>query len=344
MHGDSVCAMRTLVLGGTIFVGYAVAAEALRRGHDVVCAARGASGSVPAGATLVKVDRDAEDGLAPLAGERFDAVVDVSPLSYPWVTRALDAFGSSAGHWTFVSTINVYADNATPGQTPATGPLVPALEQHSDREAMMAAGEDGVLLYGGIKVASENAVRVAMGDRAFVVRPGLVTGSWDRSDRFGYWPGRFARGGRVLVPDVPDQPIQLIDVRDMAHWIVDAGEKGIAGDYDGIGPHRPLESMLSEIAAAVGFDGELVKASPARLTEAKVEPWGGKRSLPLWLPPEYDGMKSHDATPSIEAGMPVRPLADAVADALARERELGLDRERKAGLSLDEEKEILAKL
>jgi nucleoside-diphosphate-sugar epimerase len=336
--------MRILVLGGTIFVGYAVAEEALRRGHDVVCAARGESGAVPDGATLVKVDRDAEDGLAPLAGERFDAVVDVSPLSYPWVTRALDAFGERAGHWSFVSTINVYADNTTPGQTPATGPLVPALTEHSNREDMMSRGEDGVLLYGGIKVASENAVRDALGDRAFVTRPGLITGSWDRSDRFGYWPGRFARGGRVLVPDVPDQPIQIIDVRDYAHWIVDAGEKGITGTYDGIGPQQPLGAMLTQIAAAVGFDGDMVPATPEQLTAAKVQPWGGPRSLPLWLPGEYDGMKSHDPTPSLEAGMPVRPLADAVADALARERELGLDRPRKAGLSLDEEREVLANL
>jgi 2'-hydroxyisoflavone reductase len=336
--------MRILVLGGTIFVGHAVAAEAVRRGHDVVCAARGESGAVPDGARLVKVDRDAEDGLAALAGESFDAVVDVSPLSFPWVTRALAAFGERAAHWTFVSTINVYSDNATVGQTPATGPLVPALEQHSDRDAMAAAGEDGVLLYGGIKVASENAVRAALGDRAFVVRPGLITGSWDRSDRFGYWPGRFARGGRVLVPDTPHQPIQIIDVRDFATWIVDAGEKKIAGTYDGVGPVHQLGRMLEEIAATVGFDGEFVPAAPEWLTEQKVNPWGGPRSLPLWLPAEYDGMKSHDPTPSIEAGMPVRPLAEAVADALAREQELGLDRERKAGLSPAEEKEILAKL
>ena len=336
--------MRLLVLGGTIFAGYAVATEAVRRGHDVVCAARGESGSVPDGATLVKVDRDAEDGLAALAEESFDAVVDVSPLSFPWVTRALDAFGGRAGHWTFVSTINVYADVKTLGLTPATGELVPALEQHATRDEMMAAGEDGVLLYGGIKVASENAVRDAMGDSAFVVRPGLITGSWDRSDRFGYWPGRFARGGQVLVPDVPGHRIQIIDVTDLARWIVDAGEKRLAGTFDGVGPHQPTNTMLEQIAAAVGFDGEIVKATPEQLTEAGVNPWGGPKSLPLWAPDGYDGFKAHDATPSLAAGLPVRPFADAVADALARERELGLDRERKAGLSLDEEKEVLAKL
>jgi nucleoside-diphosphate-sugar epimerase len=334
--------MRILVLGGTIFVGHAVAAEASRRGHDVVCAARGESGAVPEGTTLVRVDRDAEDGLAPLAGEKFDAVVDVAPLSYPWVRRALDAFGDAA-HWTFVSTINVYADNATPGQTPATGELVPALEEHATREEMAARGEDGVLLYGGIKVASENAVRSAMGDRAFVVRPGLVTGSWDRSDRFGYWPGRFALGGRVLVPDTMS-PIQIIDVKDFARWIVDAAENGTTGTYDAVGPHRPTLEMIEEIASVVGFDGEIVKAAPEWLTEHAVNPWSGPKSLPLWLPPGYEGLKTHDPAPSIAAGLRFRPFADAVLDSLARERELGLDRERKAGLSPAEEKELLAQL
>jgi 2'-hydroxyisoflavone reductase len=336
--------MRLLVLGGTIFVGYAVATEALRRGHDVVCAARGESGAVPAGATLVKVDRDADDGLAPLAGERFDAAVDVAPLSYPWVERALRALADTAGHWTFVSTINVYADNGSPGQTPATGPLVPALKQHATREEMAAAGEDGLLLYGGIKVASEDAVREAMGEHAFVVRPGLITGSWDRSDRFGYWPGRFARGGRVLVPDAPGQPMQYLDVRDLARWIVDAAEKDLTGTYDGIGPQQPLPELIEGIAAAVGGDVELVRATSEQLVAAEVNPWSGPRSLPLWLPGEYDGMQAHDVTPSLAAGMPVRPLAEAVADALERERELGLSRERKAGLSPEEEKEVLAKL
>jgi 2'-hydroxyisoflavone reductase len=334
--------MKLLVLGGTIFVGHAVAVEATRRGHEVVCAARGESGSVPDGATLVKVDRNAEDGLTPLANQSFDAVVDVSPLSFPWVSRALDTL--SAQHWTFVSTVNVYADVKTRDQTPATGQLVPPLKQHSTRDEMMAAGEDGVLLYGGIKVASENAVREAMGDSAFIVRPGLITGSWDRSDRFGYWPGRFARGGRVLVPDLPGQEMQLIDVKDFARWIVDAGEKGLGGTYDAIGPHRPTNTMIEEIATVVGFDGEIVKATEAQLTEAGVNPWSGPKSLPLWAPDEHDGFKTHDPTPSLEAGMPVRPFADAVADALERERELGLDRPRKAGLSLDEEKEVLAKL
>jgi 2'-hydroxyisoflavone reductase len=333
--------MRLLVLGGTVFVGHTVAAEALRRGHDVVCAARGTSGSVPDGATLVRVDRDAADGLAPLAGESFDAVVDVATVSYPWVDRALRALADRVRHWTFVSTINVYSDKETVGQGPDAPVLAPRAE-HASREDMQT--EEGPDLYGAIKVASENAVREAMGEHAFVVRPGLVTGPGDDHDRFGYWPARFSRGGRVLVPDTPDQPIQYLDVRDLAAWILDAAEQDLSGTYDGVGPAQPLPELLREIAAAVGVDVEFVAATAEQLTAAKVTPWAGPRSMPLWLPPDYAGFTAHDAQPSLDAGLRLRPLADAAAGALEHERELGLDRERKAGLTPDEEAEIIAGL
>ena len=179
--------MRLLVLGGTVFVSKTVAAEAVARGHDVTCAARGTSGSVPAGATLVRVDRDAPDGLAALAGAEFDAVVDVAAISYPWVADALALLGAGAKHWTFVSTINVYSDDETTGQRPGSPQVEPLREGGTRADTSH---------YGAIKIASEDAVREAMGDRAFVVRPGLITGPDDGSDRFGYWPGRFSRGGQ----------------------------------------------------------------------------------------------------------------------------------------------------
>jgi 2'-hydroxyisoflavone reductase len=333
--------MRLLVLGGTVFVGHEVAAEAVRRGHDVVCAARGNSGAVPEGATLVKVDRDAEDGLAPLAGEAFDAVVDVAPISFPWVERALRDLAGRARHWTFVSTVNVYADNEKMGQGP-DAPLLEPLRRHATREEMKS--QEGVGLYGGVKVASENAVRDTMGEHAFVVRPGLITGPGDPYDRFGYWPARFARGGRVLVPDAPDQPIQYLDVRDLAQWIVTAAEQDQGGTYDGIGPVTLLPELLAGIAETVGNPVELVPATAEQLKAAEVNSWAGPRSLPLWLPPSYYGMSSHDAGPSLAAGMAVRPLSDAVSGALEHERALGLDRERKAGLTPQEEADILAGL
>ncbi|MDT7681953.1 MAG: hypothetical protein QOG57_2263, partial [Pseudonocardiales bacterium] len=240
--------MRILVLGGTVFLSHAVAVEALARGHRVSCLARGVSGSVPAGARLLVADRDSPGALAAaVGGESFDAVVDVATMSLPWVSEALAALAGSVAHWTFISSINVYADKATPGQgvdAPLLSPYV-----SSAGAATPAVDPD---LYGAAKVASENAVLSALGERAFVVRAGLLVGPGDPHDRFGYWPARFSRGGRAIVPDALDQPLQYLDVRDLAAWVVSAAERGLGGVFDGAGPRRTLGEVLRGIASAVG--------------------------------------------------------------------------------------------
>ncbi|MFT7835063.1 NAD-dependent epimerase/dehydratase family protein [Saccharothrix sp. BKS2] len=318
--------MRILVLGGTVFLGRATAAEAVRRGHEVVCAARGESGSAPDGAVHVPVDRDA--GLGPLSGEHFDAVVDVATMSVTWVRDALRSVG--ADHWTFISSCSVYADHTTPG-TRTLDPL--------EDDAGAPRSPDR---YGAIKVASENAVRDARGDRAFIVRAGLITGPGDRSDRFGYWPNRLSRGGRVAVPDATDQPAQHVDVRDLAAWVVDAAEQRVTGTYDAIGPAVPLALVLGEIAGAVAPPGtELARVPEEVLRRHEVAPWAGPRSLPLWLPATHRALMFRDAGPALAAGLRTRPTSETARDTLAHERELGLDRERRAGLPPRVEEELL---
>ncbi|WP_327253848.1 NAD-dependent epimerase/dehydratase family protein [Streptomyces sp. NBC_01244] len=329
--------MKMLVLGGTAFLSHAIAAEGVRRGHDVVCAARGTSGRVPDGATLVRVDRDAPDGLEPLAGQRFDAVVDVATMSYPWVRDALTALGAQASHWTFVSSINVYADAVTTGQNEDSALHEPATSGAAAEERIQHPH-----LYGGIKVGCENAVREAMGERALIVRSGLIIGPGDVSDRFGYWPARISRGGRVVVPDALEQPTQHIDVRDMATWIVGAGERGTGGTYNGVGPARPFGELLAAVVKAVGTpETALVALSAERLEAAGVQVWRGEKSLPLWVPPEDYGFMAHDHSRALAAGLVHRPFEETVADVLAYERELGLARERKAGLTTAEELALL---
>ncbi|MGH3758441.1 NAD-dependent epimerase/dehydratase family protein [Actinophytocola sp.] len=332
--------MRILVLGGTVFLGHAVAAESVRRGHEVVCAARGTSGRIPDGATLVKIDREAPDGLAALAGQRFDAVVDVATMSYPWVANALNLLGVGAEHWTFVSSINVYADAETPGQNEDA-----VLHEPVTSGADAAERIQNPYLYAGIKVASETAVREAMGERALIVRSGLIVGPGDVSDRFGYWPARISRGGRVLVPATAEQPVQIIDVRDMAAWIVDAGERRLGGTFNGVGPTRTFGEFLADVVRAVGPAGtELVPASPEQLAAAGVHEWRGARSLPVWVPREDYGFLAHDHRKAAGAGLEHRPFEEIVTDALAYERELGLDRPREAGLTPAEEAEVLEAL
>ena len=215
--------MRMLVLGGTAWLGRTVAAEAVRRGHDVTCLARG-SAEPPAGATFISADRDLEDGLAPVAGEEWDAVVDVTrqPGHARRAVRDL-----VAAHRVLVSTGNVYArfdrleqDEDSPLRPPLDGDVMTSME-----------------VYGEAKVACEKAVRAADGPAA-IVRSGLIGGPGDWSGRTGYWPWRFAHpvGERVVVPDDLDFPCAVIDVRDLAAWLVTASEQRLHGTFNATGP------------------------------------------------------------------------------------------------------------
>ena len=297
--------MRVLILGGTVFLGRALAVDARAAGHDVTCAARGISGAPPDGVRLVQIDRDRADGCAQLIGERFDAVIDVS--RHPGqVRRAVTVLKHAAGHWTFVSTVTVYADNRTPNQRAATAPLraeAPPEVERGDGDA-----------YGPAKVACERLV----GDDAFICRPGLIVGPEDPTGRFTYWPLRLARGGEVLAPGTPDAPVQYIDVRDLAAWIVHAVETGLTGTYDAVCAARPMGGFLSECATAVRGSCSFTWVDRAFLEARDVRRWAGPRSIPLWVPlPEFGGFLTRDHTAAYAAGLTVRALADTARDTLA---------------------------
>lgn len=298
--------MRLLVLGGTVFLSRAVAADAVARGHDVTCACRGASGSVPDGARLVVWDRSGPPPAELAAG--YDAVVDVA--RHPSRVRSAVAAFPDA-HWVFVSTVNVYADDATPGGRPGTlalrDPIVDDVDLAEDPEA-----------YGGMKVACEQVVLDGAASAA-VVRPGLIVGPGDPTGRFSYWPRRLARGGEVLMPGSPDDVMQVIDVRDLAAWIVTLAERRTEGVFDGVGEPMALGRLLADCAEGVGGAAATYTwVDQDLLTELGVQPWMGPDAIPLWLPrPEYDGLPAHDAEPSLAAGLTLRPLADTSRDTQA---------------------------
>ncbi len=325
--------MKLLILGGTAWLGGEVARQAIARGDDVTCLARGGAGDVPDGAGLVRADRDQPDAYAEVAESAWDVVIDVSRQP-GHVRGAVRALGSRAGHWVFVSTCSVYADNSRIGVDESDG-LLPALAEDS-------AGPEQ---YGEGKVACEQACLEEFGDRVTLARSGLIGGLGDFSDRFGYWPGRFAGTGPVLVPDVLDQPTQTIDVRDLAAWVLRAGDERLAGPYNVLGERIPLGDVLAAAREVAGFRGEVVAVAEGRLQAAEVQPWSGPKSLPLWLPgPDYAGFMSRSVERAVSDGLVHRPLAETLEQALIEERERGLDRERKAGLSRAEESELLADL
>lgn len=339
--------MRLLVLGGTAFLSRAVARAALTAGDEVVCAARGRSGEPPAGGTFVSLDRDHPDGYAAvIAAGPFDAIVDVS--SKPsFVRAAVAALAEHTDHWVYVSSCSAYADNETPGQRAADAPTLPPAPVEIDEPFE----SDN---YGPCKVACERAVIEAMGaERSFICRAGLIVGPEDGSGRFTYWPVRMARGGEVLAPGAATDPVQWVDVRDLAQWLVSAARTHLGGVFDGIGAPVTRAEFLAGVAAGVGVDApELTWVDSEFLVAHDVNPWTGPRSLPLWLPlPEYMGFLARDVSASIAAGLACRDLADTSRSTLAWQRDANAARSasstastetvRVTGLTADEETELL---
>ncbi len=315
------------MLGGTAWLGRTVAEGALARGHEVTCLARG-SAPAPAHAALVPGDRDTEVGLSGVAGERWDAVVDVS--RHPGQVRRAVAH-LDAGHWVFVSSGNVYAQFAD-------------LEQDEDSTLLEALDGDVMTtmeVYGPAKVACEEAVR-AGAPSSTIVRPGLIGGPGDWSGRTGYWPWRFRHpvSDEVVVPDDPGFPCAAVDVRDLAAWIVTAAERRPAGVFNATGVTTTLGEVL-ELARDLGGSGARPHPVPAaRLAEHGVQAWMGPRSLPLWIDdPAWRGFATLDSSRARAAGLRTRSLRETLADTAAYEEVRGVP--RLAGLTDDEEREIL---
>ena len=296
--------MDILLLGGTGFLGPEVAGAALERGHQVALFHRRATAALPLAEHILG---DRSTGLAPLAGRRWDAAIDVWANDPEVVGAAARELSSRVDHYTFISSISAFADERIPGnneESPVRGAPDPAL----------SAGEN----YGARKAESERRVLAATGGRALVVRPGLIVGPGDPTDRFTYWPVRMSRGGTVLAPGDGSNPAQVVDVRDLAAWIVRLLEERVTGTFCATGPAVPttLAELLRRVARAVGSDAELQWVSEAFLLEQGVAPWV---ELPVWIPrdDESSGLMSVDCRKAIAAGLTFRQVEETARDTLA---------------------------
>ena len=322
--------MDILILGGTALLGRAIAHAALDRGHAVTCVARGSS-SVPKGATFISADRDDDNGLASVASKSWAAVIDVSRQPGQ-VRRAVRDL--STRHWVFISSGNVYADFSTIEQD-ENALLRPPLQD----EVM-----EDMSTYGEAKVACENAIR-ASDSSATIVRSGLIGGPGDWSGRTGYWPWRFANpsGEDVIVPDDPGFPCALIDVRDLASWVITAAERHLDATFNVTGPTIPFHEVIAAAARVTNSAAEPRAVPAATLAELEIGSWMGPASLPLWIDdPAWRGFATLNTDRARAAGLVTRPLEDTLRDTLAYENQR--TDPRQAGLSDEQEQRVRAAL
>lgn len=320
--------MRILVIGGTRFLGRHFVSIARECGHEVTLFNRGRTNpELHAGIERITGDRDG--GLGVLAGRTWDAVVDPAGYFPRIVGASARALRGAAQRYLFVSSISVYAEPIPVGadeDAPVARIADPAIEA--------ITGET----YGALKALCEEVVREAWGDRALIVRPGLIIGPDDTTDRFPYWPRRLSRGGEVLAPGSPDAPTQMIDVRDLAGWMVRLVENGVGGTFNGTGPAEPLTlgGCLERVRAAVGVESKLTWVDEEFLKAHDVQPW---LHMPLWLHAAEQSLDTVSIARALAAGLTFRPLQDTARDTLAWERALVTD-SRPASPTLTPEREV----
>lgn len=327
--------LRVLVLGGTVFLGRHVVETLLARGHHVTLFHRGQSGrELFPDVERVLGDRASDLDRLP-AGVRWDAVIDTSGYVPSVVAASAQTLRDRANSYVFVSSVSVY--DVAQSRIDESSPM-PDLPPDASREVMVPE------TYGALKRLCELEVIAAFGpERTLVVRPGLIVGPYDKTDRFTYWPLRFARGGDVLVPDDADAPVQWIDVRDLGEFIVHAVARGLHGEVNAVGPALPatLRELLDACARAANQHCRIVPVPVDFLRTQGVSGWS---DLPVWVPlgEGADGIARVDPSRGIAMGLRHRPLAETVADTLAWARTERAGAPLKAGLAPEREAELLA--
>jgi 2'-hydroxyisoflavone reductase len=335
--------LRILILGGTGFTGPHQVRYALSRGHQITLFNRGKQPHEWPGAVEELIgDRNTGD-LKALEGREWDVCID-NPTTLPfWVRDAGRVLHGKVKHYVFISTISVYADNLKPADESAPVASYSGKDAMAETlESLRAKGE----LYGPLKALSEKEAETQFPGKTTIIRPGLIVGPGDETDRFTYWPVRLARGGEILAPGDGSDPVQIIDARDLAEWTIRMAEARTLGTFNATGPKHPLQmkEMLTGVAAAIHADAKPVWVPTDFLESEKVEAWS---DMPVWVPArgETAGFAKRSIVKALAAGLTFRPLDTTAADTLAWFKQQPAERQAKlrAGLTPAREEEVLSK-
>jgi 2'-hydroxyisoflavone reductase len=335
--------LRLLILGGTGFIGPYQVHYAVARGHRVTVFNRGRQqADLPD--TVEHLQGDRNDDLSALRNREWDVVID-NPTTLPfWVRDAASLLRDHVRQYMFISTISVYADLNEPGAD-ETAPLASYTGGDPMAETMDTLRANPMALYGALKALSEQEAERWFPGRTTVIRPGLIVGPGDPTDRFTYWPVRVARGGEVLAPGTPNDPVQVIDARDLAEWTIRMAERNVTGIYNATGPASRLGmgAMLDAMVPLAREPVHFTFADAAFLAQHDVTPWG---DMPTWVPPdsEMGGMSQVSVARAVAEGLTFRPIAATAADTLAWFRTLPAERQNalRAGLEAEREEQVLA--
>ena len=336
--------MKLLVIGGTRFYGRHFVTAALERGHELTLFNRGKQ--APASPEVETIHGDRTSDLAKLHGRRWDAVVDTCGFLPRTVEASAEVLRDAVDVYVFVSSQSVYADMSRPGNDENSPIDVLRDEQLTAANAIdpsqVTAASLGNL-YGGLKALCEEAAEEVIGrDRVLALRPGLIVGPNDYTDRFTYWVARVARGGEVLAPGDPQRHVQFIDSRDLAEWTIGMIERKQTGIYNcnGLPGAITMGQLLDECKVVSGSDASFTWVDEDFLLQEQVGPWS---ELPLWLPdvPTLKGFMYVNSDRAIEAGLTFRPLTQTIADTLSWYQTTSTNEAMKAGLSAEKEQDLL---
>jgi len=338
--------LKILILGGTGFTGPVQVKYALARGHTVTVFNRGKThpGELPAGVEQLIGDRS-NGQLDALKNRKWDVVIDNPTMLPKWVHDAAEILKGNVDRYIFISTISVYADGLKPGADESA-----PLAKYDGKDAMKETRDTVIAskfaLYGPLKALSEKEVEKWFPGKSLIIRPGLIVGPGDETDRFTYWPVRIERGGEVLAPGNQSDPVQFIDARDLAEWTIRMAEEGATGIYNATGPAARLtiKGMLDGIKTGLGSNATFTWAPANFLEKEKVAPWS---DMPVWVPPAAEGgMSDVSIKHALEHGLTFRPLAETTRDTLTWFKSLPKERQEKlhAGLTKEREAEVLADL